>query len=330
MTESGMTVVTGASGHVGGNLVRALLDKGRDVRVLVRNDTRALDGLTVDRVAGDVLDPASLSRAFAGATTVFHLAARISIAPGDEKVVEATNMEGVRNVAEACIGAGVKRLVHFSSIHAFRLPPQDEKMDETKECVDPDKAMVYDRTKAAGEGIVREAVGRGLDAVIVNPTAVLGPFDFKPSPMGDVILALMRGSLPALVDGGYDWVDVRDVCAGAIAAAEKGRKGEKYLLSGTYVPFKDVGRMVGEAAGVKVPKMVSPLWLAAFGAPFALRWALWRGKRPLFTPGSIKILKDCNKRICNDKARSKLGYSTRPIEETISDACGWFRESGMV
>jgi len=229
-------VVTGASGHIGANLVRALLDHGRRVRVLVHKNAVALDGLPVEIVHADLLDGASVLRACTGTGTVFHLAGKISAGWESDADVQAINVTGTRHVIEACLAAGVRRLVHFSSIQALSCSRWTNALDETCDLVasnDPARGA-YDRAKAEAEGLVKSAAERGLEAVVLNPTGVLGPFDFQRSPMGEVLAALGRGKLPALVAGGScDFVDVRDVVTGALAAEQNGRPGERYILSGT-------------------------------------------------------------------------------------------------
>ena len=191
-----VTVVTGASGHIGGNLVRALLAEGRAVRCLVRKDRRALEGLDVETVEGDIFDPGSLRRLMKGAGTVFHLAGRISIAGAEGGLVEKTNVGGVQNIVEACLDAGVDRLVHVSSIHAFDTHPNDVMIDETRALALGPEHMPYDRSKARGQTVVLEAAAKGLNAVVVNPGAVVGPFDFKVSRMGEVFLDIALSRLP--------------------------------------------------------------------------------------------------------------------------------------
>jgi dihydroflavonol-4-reductase len=193
------TLVIGAAGHVGGNLVRALLDAGRQVRVGVYHDERALAGLAVERVTIDVLDPDSLRAACDGVEVVYHLAAVISITGEQRGWVHDVNVRGTANVAAACRAAGVRRLVHFSSIHAFCQEPLDQPLDETRPRATGPGHLAYDHSKALGETEILKAVEAGLDAVIVNPTSILGPRDYKPGPMGDVLLRLGRGTMPALV-----------------------------------------------------------------------------------------------------------------------------------
>jgi dihydroflavonol-4-reductase len=324
-----MTVlVIGAAGHVGGNLVRALFAEGRAVRAAVYRDERALVGLDVERVKLDVLDPASLASALRGVEVVYHLAAIIAIAGEQESRVAEVNVHGPRNVATACLEAGVRRLVHFSSIHAFDQLPLDRPLDETRGPAQGPGTPLYDRTKAAGEREILAVVERGLDAVIVNPTSVLGPCDFKPGPMGDVLLRLGLGKMPALVTSGFDFVDVRDVVAGALAAEARGRRGERYLLPGHFATFRELARLMAAASGRRAPRVVSPLWLARVGAPFLGAWCKVSGGRPLYTSESLDILSRSHPNIRGDKAARDLGYKVRPLEETVRDTWDWFRAAG--
>ena len=323
-----LVVLTGASGHIGGNLTRALLAEGRQVRTFVRpDDTRALEGLKVEQVFGDLLDQPSVDRALAGADVVYHLAARISITDDDDAEVFRVNVEGTRNVVQACLRAGVRRLVHFSSVHAYHQVPLDQPIDERRPLADVEGAMAYDRSKARGEAEVSAGVKQGLDAVIVNPGAVLGPHDYKPSPMGQLILDLCHRKIPALVAGGYDWVDVRDVVSGAMEAEKRGRCGEKYLLTGQWQSLRQLADLVADQSGVPAPRLVSPMWLAKLGAPVAQRITRFLGQRPKFTPHSLSVLSG-NSRFLHDKARRELDYKPRPLPETVAAAVDWFRTSG--
>jgi dihydroflavonol-4-reductase len=321
-------LVIGAAGHVGGNLVRSLLAAGREVRAAVYRDERALAGIDVERVRLDVLDPASLAAALRGVEVVYHLAAIIAIAGEQERRVEEVNVRGPRNVAQACLDAGARRLVHFSSIHAFEQLPLDRPLDETRG-PPVSGAPTYDRTKAAGEREILAAVERGLDAVIVNPTSVVGPYDFKPSPMGDVLRRLGLGKIPALVPPGFDFVDVRDVSAGAMAAEERGRTGERYLLAGHYATFPELAALMQKASGRRAPRLVTPIWLARVGAPFLGAWCKVTGGRPLYTSESLDILSRSHPDIRGDKAARELGFRPRPLEETVRDTWNWFRTVGM-
>jgi dihydroflavonol-4-reductase len=323
-----ITAVTGASGHIGGNLVRALIADGRKVRALVHRDARALDGLDVEIAQGDVSDPASLDRLMEDAGTVFHMAGRISIAGAEGGLVERTNVDGTREVVEACLRKGVRRLVHCSSIHAFSSEP-DGVLDETHALALDSRDMPYDHSKAMSQRAVLDGVARGLDAVVINPTAVIGPNDFAPSRMGRIIVAIARRRLPALIDGGYDWVDARDVAAGAIAAEKRGRTGECYLLSGHWINFRDLSELIGRLIDRPTPKAAAPLWLALPASYASLAWGRLCGKTPLFTPSAVRTLHS-HHRVSREKAVRELGYAPRPFEETIRDTVEWFRRAGTL
>jgi dihydroflavonol-4-reductase len=299
------------------------------VRCLVRKDRRALEGLDVETVEGDIFDPASLRALMKGAGTVFHLAGRISIVGSEGGLVEKTNIGGVRNIVQACLDSKIDRLVHTSSIHAFNTHPNDVTIDETRELALGPAHMPYDRSKAGGQMAVQEGVARGLNAVIVNPGAVVGPFDFKVSRMGEVFLDICLSRLPALIDGGYNWVDARDVAAGAIAADKKGRTGQSYLLTGHWVHICDVSAIISRLTGRKTPMMAAPLWLAGFASYFSLAAGTLTGKTPKFTPGAIRSIQ-MHRHISHEKASRELGYAPRPFEETVRDTLEWFREAGML
>jgi nucleoside-diphosphate-sugar epimerase len=321
--------VTGASGHIGSNLIRAMVAQGRKVRALQHVNQRNIQGLGAEIVAGDVCHPDSLRKAFKGADVVYHLAARISLESNDYPVLEPINVTGVKNVVEACIDCKVRRLVHFSSIHAFIQESIGKPIDETCPLVEPKNCPPYDRTKAAGEKIVYDAIERGLDAVIISPTAVIGPYDWEPSFLGEALLNLARGKMPALVAGGFDWVDVRDVVAGALAAEKKAPTGAKFLLSGHFASVCDLAVMVEEIMGTPAPKLVMPKWLAFVGAPFMAGFARMTGNRPLYTSASVRALSS-GQDVSHDKAARELGYTPRPLRQTIVDTFEWFHESGYL
>ncbi|HUI93028.1 MAG TPA: NAD-dependent epimerase/dehydratase family protein [Chitinivibrionales bacterium] len=324
------TIVTGASGHVGANLVRKLLEQKRPVTCLVRSSDGALKGLPVEIVKGDVRDPASLAKAFAGASTVFHCAARIGITGGGWKTIKQINIDGVANVVEACLKNNVRRLVHFSSIHAFDPYPHGEPLNETRRKVSSPHAPPYDRSKAAGEQEVRRGIAQGLDAVILNPTGIIGPNDFHGSFLGRIVKQIGRGRMPIGVRGGFNWVDVRDVVDAALGAEAKGVRGEQYLVPGHWVSIGDMARVIDGMQGRKTMWLLSPLWLAAIGAPFAEWWCRLCAREPLYTSVSIATLKNGHKNISRDKASAAFGYCPRPFEETIRDTLAWYRENKLL
>jgi len=324
-----MIVVTGAAGHVGANLVPALLARSRPVRVLVHADRRAFQGLDVEVIQGDIRDPESLVNAFKDAEVVYHLAARISISQRDWPLLEAVNVNGTRNVVEACQRCGVRRLVHFSTIHSIAQSSADCPVDESNALVESRRYPAYDRSKAAAEREVRQGMEKGLDAVIISPTGIIGPNDYKPSHFGDAVLRLANGRLPSLVGGGFDWVDVRDVVGGAMRAEEQAPAGAKYILSGHWVSLRDVAGMIAEITGVQAPGFVCPMWLARVGAPFITTFDRIAGRRPLYTNASLQALRD-NRNISHQKATGELDYQPRPFKETLIDTLRWFEENGRL
>lgn len=323
-----MVVVTGGSGHVGANLVRMLHERGRPVRALVHRDRRAFDGLDIETASGDILDSRSLVSAFKGADYVYHLAVHISISKRDAAEAALINVQGTRNVVDACREGGVRRLVHFSSIHALSSEPRDEMIDENRPLAGA-SATVYDRSKVDAEWIVLEAVEKGLDAIIVNPTAILGPCDFKPSYMGRFLLALYHRDFKSLVTGGFDWVDVRDVITGALAAEQRGKRGERYLLSGTWLSVPDLAALVEEITGVRAPWFTAPMWLAYMGLPFMGALSRMKKSEPLYTKESLHALQN-HRFISHDKATRELGYKPRPLQETLRDTLEWFDAHGYL
>ncbi|MDP2340633.1 MAG: NAD-dependent epimerase/dehydratase family protein [Deltaproteobacteria bacterium] len=324
-------VVTGASGHVGATLVRALLARGDQVRVVAHpatNTSAALEGLDVDAVVGDVCDPASLRAAFAGCELVFHLAGLISIDGDRDGLVRKVNVDGAGHVASAALASGVRRLVHMSSVHAFDHHPVDAPLDESR--ARPGAAHpAYDRSKAAGEEAVRAVVAQGLDAVIVNPSGIIGPFDFAPSRMGQVLLYLAGGKLPALGGGGFDWVDVRDVASGAMAAADRGRTGQNYLLSGHYHSMQELARMASAITGVPPPPLFVPAVVEDAAAVVATAWSRLRGTRPHLTSEALHALRG-SRNVVGARAAAELGHKPRPTHETLADAYAWFIERGTL
>ncbi len=321
-------VMTGATGHVGANLTRALVERGDRVRVLIRHAEHALKGVDCERVPGDVRDPDALDRLVRGAELVYHCAAKISLEPVDPEV-EPINVDGVRNITDACLRHGVRRLVHFSSIHAFSTEPAAEVLDEKRPLIDDPRQPPYDRSKAAGQRVVLSAVDKGLDAVVLHPAAVLGPHDYMPSRMGRVLLSLARGRMPGLVDGGFSWVDVRDIVAAALAADTRARRGENYLLSGHWLSVPQLANVAAQVTGRRPPFLTTPMWLARAVAPVAAGIAKLLRTDPLFNSVSLHALR-IHRYASHDKARAELGFSPRPTKETLEDTYAWFRQTGML
>lgn len=326
------TLVTGATGHVGANLVRELLRRGDQVRVLVRRGSRnaAVEGLDVEHAWGDVRDRASLDRALRDCDRLYHLAALISLRADQRRELFEVNVVGTRNVFAAAEAAGVARAVHCSSFGAVAVNPHGPS-DETM-TLDPfDAHLDYEVSKAVSEIEVLRAVARGMHAVIVNPSGVVGPYDFVPSPLGRMIVDFARGRLRAYVAGAFDFVAVDDVVAGHLLAMEKGRPGERYILGGEPCHIDDVLTLLQEITGKPRPRLRLPpralIPLARLAG--AVGGRLWPRHAPRFTPGSIRLLTS-GKRADISKAQRELGYRPGPVAEAFRAAYRWFVEEGMV
>jgi dihydroflavonol-4-reductase len=324
-------VVTGATGHVGNVLVRELVGRGQLVRAVVQpgETTESIAGLEVETVHADVRDYDSLVRTFAGADLVYHLAGIISIAGGQARLLEEVNVRGAGNVARACRRAGVRRLVYTSSVHALEVPPPGVALCETTEFRPDALDGDYARSKARASIAVRKSVEQGLDAVMVFPSGIIGPYDFRLSEMGHLFADFVCGRLKAYVDGAYDFVDVRDVVAGLILAAEKGRRGEGYILSGERITVKDLLLLLEQVTGVRSTARRLPMWLARTAALFAPVYYRLRRARPRFTSYSLRVLAS-NCLMSSAKAVRELGYSARPLRETVRNTIEWFVATGRL
>jgi dihydroflavonol-4-reductase len=323
-----MYLVTGATGHIGNVLVRKLLERGEKVRALILpgESLLPLAGMDVETVEGDILNQPALLSAFQGMQGVYHLAGIISIMPGSNPEVWKVNVEGTRNVLEAARRSGIRRLVYTSSIHALQRAPHGKVMDESLP-FDPDNPYgAYDRSKAAASLEVQKAAREGLDTVLVCPTGVIGPYDFRGSEMGEVIRGAAEGRPSPYVEGAYDFVDVRDVADGMIAASENGRTGETYILSGQRISVRYLLETVREVTGKAFSSIRIPFDLAAFAARFTPWYYRTTRAKPRFTPYSLEVLRS-NSHISHEKASRELGYKPRNLYESIGDTVKWFLES---
>jgi dihydroflavonol-4-reductase len=326
-----MNLVTGGTGHIGNVLVKELLKKGEKVRVLVLpgEDLSPLNGLDVEIVEGNVLDQKSIQPALEGIENVFHLAGIISIMPGQDPVVHDVNVNGTRNMVKAAHDAGVKRFVYTSSIHAFKRMPFGITIDEQIP-IDPDSAIAaYDRSKAEATLAVLAETKLGLPAVIVCPTGVIGPFDYKNSELGMLIQGWMVNKVDFLIEGNYDFVDVRDVVQGIISARDRGAIGQIYILSGELVRVIDIWHMVKELVNIKSTFIQIPTKLAIFSAKFVQLYYSMAKSKPRLTTYSIETL-HTNAVITNLKARVALGYSPRSLRVTIADTIIWWQEKKLI
>ncbi|MCX6265854.1 MAG: NAD-dependent epimerase/dehydratase family protein [Bacteroidetes bacterium] len=321
--------VTGANGHVGINLCKSLLEQGHEVNALTHIHNQGLKHIPVRIVQGDILDRKSLLPLLHDVDIVFHLAAKISITGDPDGMVARINSEGTRNILAAAVECKVKQFIHFSSIHAFQQQPQNELLDESRPLVELD-GFAYDRSKAAGERDVMEAVKNGLNAIVLSPTAIIGPLDPEPSLSGNAVIDIYNHKIPSLVPGGYDWVDVRDVVTAAISAIDKGRSGEKYILSGHWHSLQEFSGLIRTHSGRKTVNTVLPMWIARIGLPFITLYSKLSNTKPLYTSESLTIISESNQSISNNKARQELNFDPRPLSDTICDLLTWLKEDGQI
>ena len=334
----GKVLVTGGSGHLGANIVHALLDDGQEVRVLVqsRANNRALEGLDVERVEGDLCDPASLKRAMQGVARVFHIAAKISTAnatPQEQRSLYAINVLGTRDLLRAAMDAGVGRVVLTGSFSStgFDLDDPSRASDETIPFYPFGYAMPYSHTKALAEHEVLKAAAEGLDAVIATSCGCIGAWDYLPSRMGGTICDYIEGRLKVYVDGGFTWIRGRDIARGHLLAMERGRKGQKYLFATGFLSIGELFATVGEVAGVDHRLIELPLDLvgkiAAVYSGTLARFFPTASQR--LTPGSVAVLK-MRRHVDISKAQRELGYQPTNMREAVIDAVEFFAREGMI
>ncbi len=328
-----MFVITGAAGRVGNVLLRTLRTRepDRPLRALLlpNEPTRSIDGLGVEVVRGDVRDLASLEAAFDGAEGVFHAAGYISLA-GDDARLKAINIDGPTNVVAACRSKGVRRLVHLASTHAIAEPDDATTVLDESVPLDPARALGgYGKSKAAGAQVVLQAAREDLDAVVVCPSGVLGPFDWLPSAQGRYLIDAVRRGIVAHVGGGYDFVDVRDLATGIATAMQKGRRGEHYILNGDYLPLREMGDLAGKAVGKHVRQIQLPVGLARAAAMVTPLWYRLSGTTPNLTNESLDIVFGAAK-LVHTKAHRELGFTVRPLSETVRDQMHWFAAEGYL
>jgi dihydroflavonol-4-reductase len=321
-----MILVTGASGHLGNVLVRELIADGESVRALVYpgEPLQSLQGMLIEVIVGDILDRELLKQAMQGISTVFHLAGVIAIRPGMEEFMTMVNVEGTRNVAEIAHELNIKRMVHVSSVHAFKREPHGTIMDETTPLALDSPAGSYDRTKAEGTKAVLDLVKKGLNAVIACPSGIIGRHDYSGSEMGNALLSFATSRPDIIVNGSFDFVDVRDVARGLILARDKGTTGQIYILSGSRVSVENLRRMAQDATGVKSPKIKIPIRYAIFILSLVEGFVRWLKIKSHYTVYSLQTLMD-NSAFSSVKAGRELGYQPRPLNEAVSDFLIWAR-----
>ena len=331
MTTQDKVLVTGASGFIGSAIAHKLVEAGFSVRALVRRPSpRAhLADLGLEFFEGDIRDRKSLDRALAGIRYVFHAAADYRLWARDPSEIFTTNVEGTRNLMEAAMDAAVERVVHTSSVATIALRP-GRVADESIPLREDEGIGAYKRSKIVAERLVEKMVAeRGLVAVIVNPSAPIGPRDVRPTPTGRIILEAVKGHIPAFVDTGLNLVHVDDVASGHLAALRYGKAGERYILGGQNVLFSQMLKDIAGIVGRRAPRVRLP-WRAVVPVAFAAEAAATiTGREPFITLDGLYMAKH-RMFFASTKAERELSYHTRPYIQGIEDAVRWFRAAGYL
>ncbi len=323
-----MNLVTGGAGHLGNVLVRELLARGERVRVLILpgEDTQSLDGMEVERVEGNVLNKDSLLHAMLDVDVVFHLASLVSITEDKMHLLEAVNVDGTRNVIEAARQQHVDRLIYTSSIHALERPPMGVTINEVLHFDPNNPAGPYDRTKAKASLLVENAAKEGMDCRIVCPTGVVGPYDYRHSEMGELILSWMQKRVNFMVEGSFDFVDVRDVAQGHILARDHGKTGETYILGGECIELTLLHKLVQMVTKRETPLITFPLPIAKIIAPIAELYYKITKTKPRLTRYALETVFS-NSNISSEKATKELGYQSRTLMQSVADTVNWWVEN---
>ena len=326
------TLVTGATGLVGSSLVRLLLNQNIEVKVIVRekSDTRNIDGLDIERVPGDIRDEASMKAALKGCN-IFYQTAGLYVSNAPKKLYFDINLEGSKTALKAALEQGVEKVVYTSSIAAVGSSGQTGVLANENNKYNFDKiGSPYIDSKYQGEQAALEFFRKGLPVVIVNPTGVIGVRDIKPTPTGQSILMALKGEMFGYFGGGINMVDAEDVARGHILAARKGRHGERYILGGENVTFKELYKMVTEMGGVQPPKRKFSRNSLMMMAWFLKIVSGITRKPPMISVTDVRLMVEKELYYDCSKAVNELGYLPIPLKTTLQKTVNWFRENGYV
>jgi dihydroflavonol-4-reductase len=320
------TLVTGASGFVGWHIARRLIEAEHRVRALARDPGRLRELPEIEPVQGDLRDPASLRRAVEGCGVVFHAAADYRLWTRHPEEMFQSNVEGTRALLEAARNAGVERVVYTSTVGCIGLPP-DGIGDEKAPVSLDEMTGPYKRSKFLAERVALQFAAEGFPVVIVNPTAPMGDHDFKPTPTGKIVVDFLRGKMPAYLDTGLNVVDVQDVAQGHVAALERGRPGERYILGAENLTLKQIFGKLGEIAGRKPPRVRIPYAVAYAAGAVSTAWANATGREPMAPLDGVRMARK-KMWVRHDKAARELGYAPGTASGALQRAVDWFQANG--
>jgi dihydroflavonol-4-reductase len=325
------TLVTGATGFVGSHVARQLAGRGERVRVLVRPTSRreALDGAGVEFFEGDLREAASVERAMQGVEQVFHVAADYRLWTRRPEELYESNVEGTKRLLHAAQRAGVKKIVYTSTVATIAVPregslPSEETRAELGEMIGH-----YKRSKFLAEEEAKKAAAEGIPVVIVNPTAPVGPGDWKPTPTGKIIVDFLNGKMPAYVDTGLNVAGVEDIALGHLLAAEKGRIGERYILGGRNMSLKEILRALAAISGKRAPRVRLPHALAMAAGYADEIFSRLAGREPQIPVEGVKMSRH-KMFVASDKATRELGYAPAAVEKALERAVHWYEGNGYV
>jgi dihydroflavonol-4-reductase len=322
--------VTGGTGFIGSHVVRSLLQSAYQVTALVRPNSNLdnLQGLDIDIVQGDLNDP-HICKQMQGSQYLFHVAAHYSLWQKDRELLYLNNVEGTRNILAAAQKAGIERTVYTSSVAAIGVGKSGEIVDETYQS--PREKLVgdYKKSKFLAEQVAIEFAKKGQDIVIVNPSSPIGPLDIKPTPTGDIILRFLRRQMPAYVDTGLNFIDVRDVAAGHLLALEKGKGGDRYILGNQNLSLKQLLEQLSQITNLPAPQTSIPAWI-----PLTVAWVDEKILAPLGKTPTVPIdgVRMAQQPMYYDasKAIRELGLPQSPLNIALKDAVDWFVSNGYV
>ncbi len=327
-----LAFLTGATGFVGSHVARALTDQGADLRLLVRpnSNLKNIQDLKADLVTGDLRDPASLEKGIAGCEAVFHVAADYRLWVRDPHEMYRANVEGTRAILAAARRNGVRRVVYTSSVATMGFTQNGTPADENSPVSLSNMIGPYKRSKFMAEQVAVEAARSGLDVVIVNPSTPVGERDIKPTPSGRIVVDFLKKKFPAYVDTGLNLVDVRECARGHVAALEKGKSGERYILGGENLTLKQILDKLGAITGLPSPRVRVPYVLAlATGVVDEVVTGRIRGREPRATIDAVRMGRK-KMFVSSSKAERELGWKLVPVDDAFRRAAQWFKENGYV
>jgi len=326
-----LTLVTGGSGFVGRAVVQELLAQGRAVRVLARNPNHpALAGLPVEVALGDLRDPVSLGLALNGCTRLFHVAADYRLWVPRPEEMYAVNIEGTRQLLAAAQERGLERVVYTSTVGTLGNPGDGTPGREDTPVSQKDMVGHYKRSKFIAEGVALEFAAAGLPLVVVNPSTPIGPWDWRPTPTGQIIVDFLKGRLPAYLETGLNLIHVADVARGHLLAEAKGQVGEKYILGHENLSLSQILRLLAEISGRPAPRIKVPYWPVLALAHVDEFWANHISGKPPGVPLTAVRMARKFMYFDNTKAVKYLGLTLTPVRQALEEAMVWFRQHNYV